>query len=275
MFRKNNKYTLTEKAKSLLNGTFDADALLDLIHQGADSNVKDSSGNSVLHCFILHKVDRELIRKLVIQYKANVEIKNKKGHTSLQVLMDNPCNIGEAMTLVRLKANPDTKDSKGCPLLHRLIISHASHQIIREMVETFKADIEIKDQQGQTALQCLMNEPSCTVMDAVNLVRLGANPTTKDKNGNSLLDRAISSQTSPEIIQELNYQIQKSANSSSQNNTKDGLDIIDTGEYKYSSVSRWFEPKSGKEKKQQEKLDAMKEKIQKKMEADYDHIFRL
>lgn len=267
----------TQKIKTLLDKTNDTslitDHLMAAVKAGGNPNIQGQNGNTILHRFAVDKINPELITALVKTYNAKLNIKNKAGKTPLHALMDTNCIIHDVMTLVRLGADPDTKDSNGNPLLNRLVLSNASAKVIEEFINEHHGNVNIKDFEGETSLQILMNS-NCTVKQALQLVQLGADPTTKDKHGTSLLERFKASNAPAEIIHELEQAIEKKLANNHKSNPR-SASAINTGEYTYTSISQWHEPKVGREKKQQEKLDKANLERQEKMEEVRDIIFKL
>jgi ankyrin repeat protein len=99
----------------------------------------------------------------------------------------------DALRLVELGANPNTQNANGQSLIH-LLVNYDQKQIaehdiaaITTLVKQYKANINAKNKEGFTALQCLINRQRWMTQNALKLVELGADPDTQDKKGQSLI----------------------------------------------------------------------------------------
>lgn len=179
------------------------DALL-LASLGSRADTKDSYGQPLIHCFINNKNnaftsdDSEAITALVNKYNFDINAVDKDGNTALQRLINKKrWYTKDALLLASLGASPDTKDDDGQPLIHQFVtadtyygegIKPSNQAALVDLVEKYSFDINATNNQGHTALQCLMNQPhGFRAEDAMLLVRLGANPNEKSASGESLL----------------------------------------------------------------------------------------
>ena len=172
-----------------------------LVQLGADPNTQDSNGQSLIHLLVnydhaqIKSHNLTAIDTLVNQYKADINANNAQGLTPLQCVMNRKrWFTHDALELVKLGANPNTQNSNGQPLIHLLVnydaygIKAHNHHAIEILVNVYKANINEKNKQGQTALECLLNNPyGFSTKDALLLVRLGANPNTTNSQGETLL----------------------------------------------------------------------------------------
>lgn len=197
LFGENNQ---TKKLRILMNASFTLNKAMELIKAGANPNTKNDNGNSFLHILINHHAAHydsrhyEYIKILVEVYKADINQKNARGMTSLQCFLHNSGFITEdVMLFVRLGADPDTKDSDGNSLLHILThynnIYNDSHNqdAINELITEYKADVNITNSAGETALECMLAHSEFLTNNAMQLVGLGGNPNSKNSHGESLL----------------------------------------------------------------------------------------
>ena len=182
---------LTIRLETLINHSFYAADALKLVRLGADANTKDDKGNSLLHRMIKtnsYNISFNIINELVKEYKADINIQDNKGQTPLQCLIDHSFYAADALKLVRLGADANTKDDKGYSLLHRLLTTDSnniSFNVIDELVKEYKADINIKDSKERTPLQYLI-EGSFDSEHALTLVRLNADLNVKNSEGKTL-----------------------------------------------------------------------------------------
>jgi len=180
----------------LIGGRWYVEDAMKLVRLGASPNTTGDKGNSLLHRLAASNVNGQYdaaIKELVKTYHAKIDIQNDAGLTPLQCLIGGRWYVEDAMKLVRLGASPNTTGDKGNSLLHRLAASNVNGQYdaaIKELVKTYHAKIDIQNDAGLTPLQCLIGG-RWYAKDAMKLVRLGADPDTKDSKGNSLLHRLI------------------------------------------------------------------------------------
>jgi len=101
-------------------------------------------------------------------------------------LINHPFQTGDAMQLVQLGADPNTKKAQGTPLLHIIAQQVPCRENIITLVQTYNADINIQDAAGNTLLKRILT-PNFNAGNAMFLVSLGADPETKNKDDKSLL----------------------------------------------------------------------------------------
>lgn len=174
---------------------------LQLVGLGANPYLPNIAGNPLLHALVCydhyqiksHNIDA--IKDLVSVYNVDINCKNDKGQTPLQLLINqNKWYTDQALTLVRLGAHPNTTDLNGESLLHLLVnydkngIKSHNRSAIITLVSILKADINATNKKGETALQSLMNNPKgFKARDALLLVSLGADKNTQNAKGETLL----------------------------------------------------------------------------------------
>jgi len=180
--------------KCLISGAFNVDDAMKLIRLGANANTKDINGDSLLHILIRNNKNGEYdktIDELIKTFNADIHAWDKYNNTPLKCLISGAFNVNDAMKLIRLGANPNTKDKNGDSLLHILVRNNTNDvydKVIEELIKIFKVDIHAWDKDGYTPLKCLMNGKGLfTDIAVMKLIRLGADSNTKDKNGDSLL----------------------------------------------------------------------------------------
>lgn len=184
-----------------------SDALF-LVQLGADPspNKQDYWGQPLIHQLVtyhkngIQKHNKEAIGALVSHHKVDINCKNNKGKSPLQCLMDQRTWLTtDAFFLIHLGADPNTQDSLGQPLIHRLVTYHQTgiqehnKEAISALVKTHKVDVNCKNSEGKTPLECLIGQYNFYAKDALFLVRLGANPNTTNYLGESLLHLLLKS----------------------------------------------------------------------------------
>jgi len=115
-----------------------------------------------------------------------------------------PFVAATCIKLVEHRADPNTKDNYGNTLAHLLVSNfNQNYETIKELVNTYHADINLTNNNAHTPLQCLLNK-SCSTDDAMKLVRLGADPNVIDEYGHNLLYMLTTEKkdTDPKIIEE-------------------------------------------------------------------------
>lgn len=186
----------TEQLQNLMDsGSVTQEAAMSLVRLSANPNTKTTAkGNTLLHLFATNNANGcfdSTIKELIKTHKAVIDIENNDHLTPLQALLKNSFNTEAVMKLVRLGANPNTKNSEGESLLHLLIKNNkngCNNIAIEELIDVHHANINIQNAAGFTPFQCFMNSGSVTRETAMTLVRLGADSNTKtDTKGNSLL----------------------------------------------------------------------------------------
>lgn len=185
----------------LLDQNWYVSDILFLLELGANPKTQDSQGQTFIHRLVMdsdpniNSEYRQLITKLVREYNVSIDSENSQKQTALQILLDQKVwYTADILFLLELGANPKTQDSQQQPLLHKLVaydagkIEDHNAQAIKMLVDKYGVNIEDKNGQGKTALQCLMEQPKgFRAQDALLLVNLGANPNTTNSRGDSLL----------------------------------------------------------------------------------------
>lgn len=116
------KIELTEQLRTLINGTYFTEDAMALVRAGANPNIQDEDGD-----FFIHQQTHEsnnvrgcndrTIKELVTQFHVDIDTQNAQGLTPLQCIINNPSNAKDAIKLVRLGADPETRNNEGVSLL--------------------------------------------------------------------------------------------------------------------------------------------------------------
>ncbi len=179
--------------------------MIRLVELGADPNTQDENGQSLIHLLVSYDYgqiknhNRQAIKALVNHYSADVDSPNREGFTPLQCLLNRKTwYTKDALDLVQLGANPNTQNKDGQSLIHLLVnyesgkIAYHNQRAIETLVNRYKVDVDALNREGLTPLQCLLNRKTWYTKDALDLVQLGANPNTKNKDGQSLIHLLVS-----------------------------------------------------------------------------------
>ena len=129
---------------NLIYKPFSVDDAMRLVRLGANPNVKRKNGDSLLHIFLRNNC-YGIFEELVSKYKADINITNAEGLSPLGSLIQQPFHIDDAMTLVRLGANPNVKRNNTDSLLHLIIKNNQDgdwNELIKELIIKYKADFK-------------------------------------------------------------------------------------------------------------------------------------
>lgn len=160
---------------------------------------------------------------------------------------------------IRDGADVNAQDKYGNSVLHRFVLHKAKPECITELVREHGANLEIKNKVGKTPLAELL-DTKCTIGQVMLLIRLGADPTTTDSEKLSIIERLKASKTPDKTMADFERAVQKKWYS------------LGVGDYKYSTLSQWHEPKSPNALKAQEKLNRERDES---MERMTNRIFKL
>ena len=146
-----------------------------LVENGADVNIKDRSGETVLYQAV-SKGKTAMAEIFIRQGRANVNVKNKWGNTPLHVARDPKT----AKFLVSAEADVHARNKQGNTPLHRA----KSFEIRKLLIET-GADVNARNTSGATPLHYMDDVPSAKL-----LVATGADINARDNEGKTPLHNA-------------------------------------------------------------------------------------
>ena len=171
---------------ALLNKSIISEELFQLIQLGANPNLLNQSGYSLIHILIFNQqVDKVL--ELVKMHKADINIKDKNGFPPLYYMLNDKFTIYQLIEMVIEGANPNIKTKLGTYLIHYLI--KKDFKSVLDLLKLHPESINLKDAEG-TPIQVMLNNRHANEYSAdnyLNMVRCGADPNSGDKEGNSLL----------------------------------------------------------------------------------------
>ncbi len=121
-----------------------------LMKAGADVQVRDSCGNTVLINSILHNGLENGITDLLLDSDVDIDAQNKKGETALMCAIERG-NVRTSSELLRRGCSVDYQDKDGNTALIRSVLFFLDETMIRILLQNH-ADINIRNHHGETAL---------------------------------------------------------------------------------------------------------------------------
>ena len=121
-----------------------------LIYHGANINAKDKDGDTALH---LPHIKPDIAQHL-ISLGADITSRNYKGNTPLLNQVTNWCAT-EMVKILSIEDILNVKNLNGNTVLHQCVLQK-KQEAVQYLIETMRADIEIRDSDGATALYCAM-----------------------------------------------------------------------------------------------------------------------
>lgn len=158
-----------------------------LIELGANPNIQDNGGRTLLMVLIDHERDPTEILKFDA-VKEGFNIKDKKGETALHHAGRKRA-LDTCIHLIELGADPNIQDNDG----RTLLIGMLDHNIHPQRILHFdavKKGFDIKDKEGSTALYAALTSDFRDYIFPY-LLKLGADPSLKDNLGYTVLMYAI------------------------------------------------------------------------------------
>lgn len=143
----------SDQLRELIKSPYDVSAALMLVRQGADPDLVDYAGGSLIHQLVMADVSKysDYIRELINKHGAKIDFVNVDGLTPLQVCMNlAQFSASSAMLLVQLGAKIDVFDKNGYSLLYHLSCEKVSFR------KDLNKDIEwLLDNRSQSVLNLL------------------------------------------------------------------------------------------------------------------------
>lgn len=125
-----------------------------LINSGADLEARDYRGSTPLNLVLENNGDIELA-KLFIERGANVNSKNNEGNTPLQFVLF-PAKKAALELLIKNSADVNIKNNDGwTPLMRAAIFPPTNGEEIVKLLLTAGADVNVRNNKGDTVLTIL------------------------------------------------------------------------------------------------------------------------
>ena len=169
-----------------------------LLDAGADPNITDNIKDSSLHSAVSGYCSINTVKE-IIDHGAHVDAVNDIGETPLLIA----CSTAQEASVrlfLKFKADPNIANVDGYTSLHSAVAADCSKKTLQEIID-HGADMNAKDKRGRTALLhgCFLRH-----MDSVKvLLGAGADPSIADEEGFSCLHAAIDGRCSKDTLQAL------------------------------------------------------------------------
>lgn len=153
---------------AIING-LDYEIIEMLLNQGAETNMKNSFGNTPLHtCVSKFGTTDYKVLVLLLENGADVDTRNTDGKTALHLASLNSTGIDLMEILLEYNADPNIRNNSNETLLHELIWSDEYDMI--ELLLKNGADPNLKDGNGPTPLDIV--ESNQFIADRERLIDL-------------------------------------------------------------------------------------------------------
>ena len=191
-----NKNGVTPLMKASRRGNIDAISVL--LHAGADPNIIDGNGNTLLHYAVYVYCRKEVLQEIV-ESGVDVNATNRNGITAL-MKASRRGHIDAISVLLHAGVDPNIVDCNGNTLLHYAVDGECSKEVLQAIVES-GIDVNATNKNGVTPLMKASRRGN---IDAISvLLHAGADPNIIDGNGNTLLHYAVYVYCRKEVLQEI------------------------------------------------------------------------
>lgn len=173
------------------------------IAAGASPNTRNKRGDNFLHLTIRRGWFNSTILN-ALRLGIDVNKSNKEGQNPLQLYLNNPYSISIEMikALVHAGADINARNKNGDNCLHIAIRHCWSDSSILELL-TLGIDVKENNREGETALQAYFNKRFHYNINIIQaLIDTGANPHTRNNNGDNYLHMTIRDTQPDNIILE-------------------------------------------------------------------------
>ena len=156
--------------------------LMTLLQHGADVNAHDKNGDTPLHAAITQSASNT---KTLLSYGANPNAQNKNGEAPLHVMRSYAFSEETVSLMLEAKADLELKTDAGLTVLMRAVKNRTNLAGVKDLIKA-GARVDACDLSGRSVLHL-----ACEQEQSANLVRTlveaGANPTARDFAGNTIL----------------------------------------------------------------------------------------
>ena len=166
-----------------------------LLRAGADPNVINANGSTCLHFASRHGSSKEALQT-IIDHGVNVNATNKKGHTALMMASEFG-HLNGIHVLLKAGAQPNITDVYGNTCLHFPVIQGRRIEVLEAIID-HGVDVNASTKKGQTALMIATEKGN---IDAINVLKAGADPNITNADGNTCLHLSILHGCRKEVVQ--------------------------------------------------------------------------
>ena len=169
-----------------------------LLDTGADPTITDTNGDSSLHAAIDGRCTTVILQQIIVH---GVHVNNANNDSATPLLL--ACGAAQTESvklLLKAKADPNIADADGDTSLHEAVAANCSKGLLQEIISC-GAEMNAVNKKGVSALLlgcCLGHTDSVEV-----LLNAGADPTILDEVGYSCLFAAVDGRCSTNILQAL------------------------------------------------------------------------
>uniref|UniRef100_A0A1Y1NC46 RING-type E3 ubiquitin transferase n=1 Tax=Photinus pyralis TaxID=7054 RepID=A0A1Y1NC46_PHOPY len=154
-----------------------------LLAAGADPNGRDLYGDTALHDAI-GKDSYQVIELLCTAASTDFTLKNKRGFNVLHHAALKGKNFATRKLLAQARQLVDTKKDDGFSALH-LAALNGHRDVVDTLIRIGQADIDLRNNRNQSALLLSVSQGHCSVIEL--LIKLKANINAKDEDGDTAL----------------------------------------------------------------------------------------
>ena len=157
-----------------------------LLARGADPNLQDYRGNTLLHLLATEKgrTDPSTVVRLLLSHGAGLEIRNRQHETPLMAAVARK-NVKVAQLLIEAGADVNVSSKRGNPLIGSLIFCDPEKVAILKLLVDAGADVAATSEYGPLPLaQAFYSSLYLDCLDPARiLLDAGADPNRQDRNG--------------------------------------------------------------------------------------------
>jgi ankyrin repeat protein len=169
----------------------------------ADPTRRDGSGRSALQLAVTITMKTKIFDLLLAHPKVKVDDVDGKGQTAVHFAAS-ASNVIAVQKLLENRADPNIADKNGVTPLHLAAKNKDTTELIDIILETGQCNINGVDDDGRTPLHYAIERPDRVVtINALRLIKMGADPGIADKNGVTPLHLAARNAESMDLIDEL------------------------------------------------------------------------